>query len=207
MKNPFKQSQFELFPGTPGVQPKRAKSPFFGWSLILSFENIILLGIIFLMGMVVAFSFGVEKGKSINKSVSVKALLEGPDYRAQAYDELRQEEEADIAVSETIATDQGQAVNIIEISQNEKNMGSFEKKVDKTLSLAKIYTVQVASFKQKSMAEAEATRLQGRSYDAFVEKKGSYYIVCVGYFEEKRQAQSLLKALRKKYSDCYIRSL
>lgn len=207
MKNPFnRQSQFELFPGTPGVQPKRQKASIFGCAITLSFENMILLGIIFVMGMVVAFSFGVEQGRRMKKvSVQEKQLVPVSFVPAD-----QTEKDMEAKVSRQVSTERSDIVkhsNVEETAQKEENIERFEKKVDKTPSLEKIHTIQVASFKQKNRAEREAGDLQEHGYDAFIMPKGSYYIVCVGQFEERQQAQSLLRVLRKKYSDCYIRSL
>ena len=82
-----------------------------------------------------------------------------------------------------------------------------EKSIDKKDTLEKIHTVQVASFKEKERAQREADTLVKGGYDAFIAPKGSYYIVCVGKFAESQQARTLHNGLRKKYADCYIRSL
>ncbi len=61
----YKQSQFELFPGTPGSSTDTGRPRYLFANLNLSVENMVLLGIIILMTMVFIFSLGVEKGKKL----------------------------------------------------------------------------------------------------------------------------------------------
>jgi len=70
-----------------------------------------------------------------------------------------------------------------------------------------VYTIQVASFKNKSAVEDEAKRLQKKGYETMIVPKGSWIILCVGKFGNKQQAQPLWQELRKKYSDCIIRKI
>ena len=61
--NRKKQSQFELFPGASKSSPETGRPAYLTKDLTLSLENIIVLCIIFVMSLVLFFSFGVEKGK------------------------------------------------------------------------------------------------------------------------------------------------
>lgn len=210
MKNPFsQQSQFELFPRAPGSKPHKPKMSFFNCSITLSFENMIVLSIIFVMGMVVAFSFGVEQGKRVYQKIVQKEPMTTIGDRMQHIG--IQEERGDAAgdvLQEKDMLEEASVAYTEKVSANEtQNAAMIEKKVDKTPSLEKIHTIQVASFKQENRADQEAGNLQQLGYDAFTAKKGSYFIVCVGRFDESREARPLLKALKKKYSDCYVRSL
>lgn len=67
------------------------------------------------------------------------------------------------------------------------------------------YTIQVASYKARDMADKELSRLKGQGYKAEVLKKGSYYILCVGSFESKDAAKQTFAAMQKKYKGCIIR--
>ncbi|MFA5335639.1 MAG: SPOR domain-containing protein [Candidatus Omnitrophota bacterium] len=70
---------------------------------------------------------------------------------------------------------------------------------------AKPYTIQVASYKARDMADKELSRLKGQGYNAEVVKKGSYYILCAGSFESKDAAKQTFAAMQKKYKGCIIR--
>jgi|GEM_PF-666165 len=218
MKTPFsRQSQFELFSGGSGVAPQRAKPSILNRSVTLSFENIVVLVVAGIMGLIVAFSFGIEMGrrtamrpaavKTSSGTVAEPAMrpavkTEQPNRTSESFSKVT-------LSAESRATDVS-AVAHVETLQNPEifeNPEAFKKKVDKIQALEKIHTVQVASFKQENLADLESETLKKNGYDAFTAPKGSYWIVCVGRFPEFREAQPLLKALKKKYSDCYIRSL
>jgi len=62
-----KQSQFELFPDAPKALVDTKKAGFFGTTLTVSLDNLVVLGIVLMMSMVVAFSLGVERGKFLAK--------------------------------------------------------------------------------------------------------------------------------------------
>ncbi len=61
----FKQSQFELFPGTQGAVTDVSKPRVFFAHLTFSLENLVVVGIGMLLVLILSFSFGVEKGKRI----------------------------------------------------------------------------------------------------------------------------------------------
>ncbi len=59
----FKQSQFELFPDPNNPSSEVGKPRFFSANLTLTFENLVIVGIVALILAVVSYSVGVEKGK------------------------------------------------------------------------------------------------------------------------------------------------
>ncbi|HTZ11346.1 MAG TPA: SPOR domain-containing protein [Candidatus Margulisiibacteriota bacterium] len=69
------------------------------------------------------------------------------------------------------------------------------------------YTIQLASYKTKSLAQKEAQSLKNNGLTPLVLAKGDYTIVCVGNFSNKEAAQPLLSQLKKRYQSCYIRRL
>ena len=69
------------------------------------------------------------------------------------------------------------------------------------------YTVQIGSYQSRSGAEAEMAKLRKKGLTTIVLKKGSYNVVCVGTFNNKETARSLLTQLKSKYRDCCIRRL
>ena len=67
------------------------------------------------------------------------------------------------------------------------------------------YTVQVATLKERSAAEALVTRLKERGYPVFilphvVPKRGTWYRVRVGHFTERGKAQDLVQRLSRRES-------
>lgn len=69
------------------------------------------------------------------------------------------------------------------------------------------YTIQVASFLNKTNAQKEADNLKKRGMSALVLSKGRFSIVCVGNFAKREEAELLLSKLKKQYQDCRIRRL
>ncbi|HSV43569.1 MAG TPA: SPOR domain-containing protein [Candidatus Bathyarchaeia archaeon] len=213
MKNFFKtQSQFELFPGTEGAAPKREKSDFFPRHFRLSFENVIVTSIAVILGIIVAFSFGVEKGRKIYvKKVKSKGVVAGPLQRAvpvvQPQVVLSEEDKMSEATASLIETGP-ELIDRMELASAEDETAAVsEKIVDKTAPMGKIHTIQLASFKRQDQADALAEKLKKEGYDAFTLKKGNYYIVCAGHFADKQEAKKVSGVLKKRYRDCYIRSL
>lgn len=70
-----------------------------------------------------------------------------------------------------------------------------------------VFTIQVASFKNKNSAQKEAEALKKKGFDASVLPRGSYLVLCVGNFPNKEAAQPLLLELNKRYGSCLIRRL
>lgn len=213
MKNPFnRQSQFELFPGAEGPEPRKERSYFFGRIFRFSFENLIIAGIVFLLAMVIAFSFGMEKGRRLNRVVATPDMRRSVDVipKDAAASPLSIPKLAVDVVPEVVveagSVQSTPSLALVSAPEGE-NPSEAEKSVDKTAPLETIHTIQVASFKQLNRAEREASDLKKMGYEAFTVLKGSYYIVCVGRFSEKKQAQTVLRPLRKRYSDCYVRRL
>ena len=80
--------------------------------------------------------------------------------------------------------------------------------LEKTQEQEKLFTIQVASFKQEKYANQEADRLRQNGHsDTFVIPKGDYSIVCVGKFIGKDEAKKFSGKLKKRYNDCLVRRL
>ena len=196
--HPKKQSQFELFPGASSKSSDRTKSRFFMSKVTFSFENFIVLGIVIIMGMIMSFSWGVERGSkrvSSNKTGSDASVLKNEtDLEPDILDATV------IPVKETVPS--------IVKEQASKISKELEVIGDKaTKSMEKVYTIQVASFKTEEYAQKEAMALRKEGYEIIVIPKGKYSIVCVGKFFHYGEAKSFSGRLKKRYKDCLIRSL
>lgn len=69
------------------------------------------------------------------------------------------------------------------------------------------YTIQVASYQTKTLAQKEMEILKQKGLLSLILTKGSYTVVCVGHFSNREMAKSILTELKKRYRDCYIRRL
>lgn len=191
--------QFEFFSGNTKNSPNNKNFGKVFKCLTLSFENIIVLCIIFVMSLVLTFSFGVEKGKKVvvpagaqsEEIARVVALqAEGvpmpvepmvPAPVIQVETELELPEVAAAAVVE----------NSVAVNTDED-----------------FFTIQVASFKLEKNAQLEADKLKKDvGCDIFIIAKGDYSIVCVGKFIERTKAIEFSGKLKNRYNDCLVRRL
>lgn len=207
-----KQSQFELFPGSPEATPHKEGSHFSFHPWTLTFENVVVASVVFLMSLIIAFAFGVEQGKGVQVAqVSGRAVLAETVPERTQVSAPQQVEGVPImsAAVHPMGVSKTVTAEIVgeDLTKEEQKEAEPEKSIDKAASLDTIHTIQVASFKQKERADREAGTLIQKKLDAFVVKKGTHYIVCVGKYNERSQANGILKNLRKTYKDCLIRSL
>jgi cell division protein FtsN len=79
-----------------------------------------------------------------------------------------------------------------------------------TLSLEKKFTIQVASFQDKTRAEIVANGLKQKGYQPAISskelpEKGTWYRVFVGDFDTEEEAKSLLDKLKEGHKDSFIK--
>ncbi len=195
--NFFKQSQFELFPRHNEEKgPDLPKGRVELKDLTLSVENIILLSIIFVMGFVLFFSFGVERGKKIAQrsieNTPITQYSQAEEQVTAAAVQPQPEEEIDPLK----AVEEDEIREVIEVPQVE------EIKIPEN-----IFTIQVASFKLERNAKKEAETLRGKGFEGYVIPKGSYSIVCVGKFDKRSEAKQFAGQLPHRYNDYLVRRL
>ncbi len=194
----YKQSQFELFPGALEAGEKVLRPRVFFASLTFSLENLIVGLIIVSMAVLLSFSLGVEKGKRI--------VFKNPSPTASPLP---------TAAIVPVKNNQPVLKSMPSEAKQEIQKPVIQKTIDseamKDVALKDIieasYTIQVASFKNKDMAQQEATLLKKKGYQIFVLPKGNYSIVCVGKFLKKEQAHGILWQLKKQYKDCLVRRM
>lgn len=67
------------------------------------------------------------------------------------------------------------------------------------------YIIQLAAFRKKEPAENALAKLIQEGHAGNLKKSGDYYQLFIAGFEGKEDAEKLLKSLREKYKDCYIK--
>lgn len=207
-----KQSQFELFPVSgPGQrQTEPSKQRFFLKSLTLSLETVVVLGIVAVMGLVVSYSIGIEKGKTQMRTAASRSPKKATQ-KPQAIAHPASKSQPDKVKSPApgvipVLTDTPVTASVKPsqplILERPQDMAVLVAK-----DLEKFYTIQVASFKELKFAEQEASLLKRKGYDILVVPKGVHSIVCVGKFSRKEQAKTFSQKLKKQYKDCLVRSM
>ncbi len=73
------------------------------------------------------------------------------------------------------------------------------------VAVDKPYTIQVASYKTRDIADKEIPKIRAMGYSADIMKKGDYFILCAGSFATKDAAKQAVAAIEKKYKGCMIR--
>ncbi|MDD5166419.1 MAG: SPOR domain-containing protein [Candidatus Omnitrophica bacterium] len=188
-------SQLELFSQSGGygsIKAQGQRYSFFGQ--IRNYEKKILLVIAFVITAIISFSLGVEKGKHAqlaNTGTRIDmALKAGPP---AAETPVNKQTYQQPSVSE---------INILAAAPAEKTI-----KQPSPLQAPGSYTIQVASFKNKSLAQQESDKLKKMGLKPLVLSRGTFAVVCVGNFPNKKIAQAAQSELKKRYGDCIIRRL
>lgn len=73
------------------------------------------------------------------------------------------------------------------------------------LKPAASYIIQVAAFKKMESAEEARANLKKEGYASDIKKSDDYYQIYIGGFETEEAARKMLKRLKQKYSDSYIK--
>ena len=169
------------------------------------YEKAILLIIGFVITGIMAFCFGVEKGKTIAVSSSATRF----DVAVQRVGDktpavFTKKELSKLSTPENQGQDE-----IFSIKGQLKNMPAKQEIILKQQPEQgkNAYTIQIASYQARESAEKEMAQLRKTGFSPLVIKKSGYNVVCVGTFNNKEKAKSLLSQLKSKYRDCYIRRL
>jgi hypothetical protein len=206
--NKERPSQLELFSQADPCEHLIAKPVDSGLlDFIKLYEKALLLVIGFVITGIVAFCLGVENGKtaaitsgSSRFDVAGPKSVQDPGGISFSKKEIPKSEKPQNPDSRVSFSIQGQLKNMPvkqEIILQDPASGQ-----DKSA-----YTVQIASYQARGSAEKEMAKLRLKGLTPLVIKKGSYSVVCVGTFNNKEKAKSLLTQLKSKYRDCYIRRL
>ncbi len=149
-------------------------------NISVSYEVLIIVLIGAVLAVSVVFSLGVERGRNLSgKDIAIEEI-------------------------ETPATVEPVSVQVAEAPEPATQAAPVNVEPPKPAA-EKPYTIQVASYKAKDMADKELSRLRSAGYSAEVIKKGNYFILCVGSFESKDSAKKVLSEMQKKYKGCYTR--
>lgn len=161
-------------------------------NLSLSYETLIIILIGAVLTASIIFSLGVERGRSLTGSeVEMPAPIQPVVVTP--------------APAEPVAAETPKPVPKTREAAKASTDIAVSSKVNVPPVPAKPYTVQVASYKGRSFAEKEASRLKGMGYSTDIIKKGDYFVLCVGSFASKEAAAETLAAMSKRYKGCLVR--
>ncbi|MBU1112615.1 MAG: SPOR domain-containing protein [Candidatus Omnitrophica bacterium] len=151
----------------------------------LPLDILIIVGVVFSLSLIVAFSLGVEKGKKI----ALRKLNPDTVVAEQSSEEVKIDFEKKPEVTSPKLPVKASDTPVETVSDKQK------------------YNIQVASFQQETAARREVEQLKEKGYPTSTSKKGKYIVIYVGEFDDKEKAKSNLEHLKKRYKDCFLRQL
>ena len=214
-----KESQFELFPGSTNYPESSSPTRFMSRRFVISLEGLFVVSMLVAIGMVVAFSLGVERGKLMVRTIRsnpapvpkiplsqfVPSVASPAPINPQAaplnINPVLAKPQAAVLANTNVPKPQEAVKTIVPAMED-----NLAKPDDKKKIIDKGYTIQVASFKNHEYAEKEAIELKKNGFDPSVSSKGNHVIVCVGKFVTKKEAEQFSRKLKSKYKDPVIRS-
>lgn len=170
----------------------RFKKPIFPQhrlTLNFSYETLIITLIGVVLTASILFSLGVERGRSLEFSAATPSTGTVQPVTETTLNEIKIAP-ATSAVAEVPVEVQKQA---------------DIKKAAPLPAADKPFTIQVASYKTRAIAERELARLKNKGYSSDILKKGDYFIVCVGSYAKKELANQALPYWERQYKGCIVR--
>ncbi len=170
----------------------------FGKKMILrfSYENVVLLFIVFIMLAVLFFSLGVERGKRMAKQGSGWPRKPSANIVPQNADEEKRFDCIEQPIAETYQDTLKETVE-----ETERHIQNI------SVQTVKPYTIQVISFKKEANVEREMERLKKDGYEVFTIPAREWFQICVGRYANKKDSEKDLNALKKRYPTCYVRRI
>jgi septal ring-binding cell division protein DamX len=179
----YKQPQFELFPANSATLEDINKPKFLLANLTLSLESLVIFTILGIMVALFSFSLGVERGKHI---------------AAQALDER-------VSAAWNVGARTMAAMPLLAapaVTPGSIAPPAVEKKA---LVFGDRYTLQAATYGNEEYAQQDALLLKAKHFQPFLIKSGKYWILCIGNFNTKEGAASLLRKLPSEYRSSQVR--
>lgn len=190
------EEQLELFEGyfpeAKGPRsPNPIKVPQKTFLLHLTLEKAILLGMVGVLLLAGVFALGVFRGKSLTRQNFETGKLPLSRVLVQT---PTASERMTVAASPALPAVAATAATVSP-AHMAKSAGS-----------SKVYFLQLASCRKKEAADSEMEYLYHQGYQPFVYQSGNFYLVCVGDFTKKTEAEQAKNALRGRYQDLLLRS-
>lgn len=148
------------------------------FGLTFSMEKLVFISIGLIMLMVIIYALGVERGKSL---------------RPQAIVQNRVVSQAPLEPKPI------QQVHAIPAPTPPTTKTQPPKEQDKP------YTIVAVTFLRKDTALAEVNRLKKEGFESFIAESDSYFLVCVGAYDDKEGAKPMLSKVKKIYKDAYLK--
>lgn len=203
-------------------QPKTPKNDFLSrYSIVLRFDQILILSIVFLVAFALVFSFGVERGKkgSVAEVVALQAKYQKAmeELGSKAFEPLGapKEEKPQSVISESLEmVSQAPSTEVISIRTSEPEESVTPKEAAQEVAEPKgvikgKYTIQMVTYKTEKAAHRLIDKLTEIGHKTFLIPSGKYIQVCLEAFESKQSASKAMKRFKVEGlipADAYVRT-
>jgi len=183
-----------------------------------NYEKIVILIICFLICCTIIFTLGVEKGKNLRPE-SYSKITAAPILQQEIKTNIAPDVKTANIEQETIAIKPEETIQQAKkidapAEKNKSLVNSAARSKERSFTESDVknvkkgrFTVQLASYQNKTLAQKEAQNLKKNGYTPLIIPKGKYLILCVGNFTDESKAKSILSKLKKQYNDSRIRRL
>ena len=195
------ESQLELF-DVANAAPRPRREATGRVSLHLRYDQFILVGVAGLMVGTVVFACGIERGKQLARA---ERPLLPPPMTTEA------SKPAEPAATDTSAKARPKPETTPASAPKMKTpvrvASQAPAKTAKPAAATSHFAVQLASYSRPQLAKQELSRLQARGERAFLVIREGRTVMYAGPFPSKGHASAKVADLKRRYHDCFIRSL
>lgn len=211
----FAEKQLELFDVTKSPRPQpRRQTP--GWVIVpLRHDQVILAAIAGLIGLTVIFATGVERGKQlvrVERASWVRSPVDAPGGAKRVTTPSRDRESQNAARPDAVGPASVPLKLPAEVSPKNTPKVTAPVKVASappasSAGSASRYAVQVVTYRTPQLAKRELNRLHASGEPGFLVMRNGYTVVYAGPFPSKEHAREKVTELKRRYGDCFIKTL
>jgi|GEM_PF-522543 len=166
-----------------------------------SFEKLVFMLIAFVLVVILTFCLGVERGKFVVGAPRVVVTVNEVNRQAVPVKQpvyIQQARPNTVVSAVTVRPALVKPAPVKPVPVTNVN--------NPVLHRGELYTIRTATYINKKSAADEASRLRQAGFPAYIKVSDKFYMICVGDYSDKRQADTALITLKKMYKDVYIKT-
>lgn len=196
------------------MKPKTTFSFLEQTRFVLRLDQVLAGTMALMVGMAVVYGFGVEGGRRMERqNITVKKITDAQN--GVLSKEIRPGSESAVGIKGSSDISAEAVRKVSPALSAESTLPASETPVSrlKTRAVEKpkgAYTIQLATYKEESIAQKKIQALTLKGLSGFLVPSGAYYLVCVNGFEKRQQASQSLTRLKSKGivpKDAYVRMI
>lgn len=173
---------------------------------VLTFDRMVIFLFVIIAALVLTYRSGIHRrSKSFEKMMSEKAKV------TMGFSVSPEDEEPKPFRADELQNPEPLTENALPIVLTaEEPIKAAEEVTEPVEAFVPYMTVQAASYTKKDRAEKEVKWLEGTGYKAFILTGKKHFVVCVGRFDKKSEADKAFKKMKTgdfktRYKDAYVR--